>query len=289
MKNDNWDYLGWEGLIFQKPPDWEPSHIEGDHNRGYVVLDDGIKCRIQLRWDRIEGEADIDKISKKQVKKIKNNIEFGDTEVSAADYKAKTFQGKKLYLKGSHHDICYYILQCTYCMRVVMMGFYGVSGENIRDISGKVIRSLSDHPQKGKTMWSVFGFCFSVPADMRLKSHRLHSGHLSLVFQFENDEIIYHRLSVANMHLKKKTMRNWLQEFIEKKYGPAKVEDIRGTDEFRSGACAINARIGGRLKLLKFKKLSALFWINEQRNNIYGVVKIGKGEAKLENFAGEVR
>ncbi len=289
MDQENWNYFGWEGISFLKPKEWEPSQLESDKKKGYVVFDDGVVCRLQLRWQEAKGEADLDRIVDRQVKKLEKANEDSLQKPKIKDYKTKTLQGKRLRFEIEGIETCYYILQCSQCKRVVLLGVFGAEGEKLGDLGGNIARSLMDHPEGEKVMWAAFGFRFSVPLEFSLENHNLRSGDLRFEFSADKSRVVFHRLSVANVLLKNEKLGNWVETYVTDIYDIVGKLEVAAFEGKHSESVGVEGQVPGRVKFITKKPFYAFFWVCEKENGIYGVSQTGNDEKwRPENMMKEV-
>ncbi len=276
-RDGDWNHFGWEGVAFLKPSEWDLSFVEGDVNKGYASLDDGLRSRLQLRWHKADSELDVEKVASRQAKIISKKSRNSLSEARISDYSFKTFKGKKFEFDSEGAKTFYYILQCRDCLQVILLGFFGDRGEDIERECEKIVRSLRDHGRGGKILWAVFGFSFHAPVDFQLKKYQLRSGDLTFEFAREKDLYFFHRISLAKVHLRDVTLTRWVSDFIGSKYANAEIANIYEDPVSHEKGVSVKGREKGRLKLFKKRFLNAHFWVCEQRNDIMGVTEFNKG------------
>lgn len=286
MPADDFNYFGWEGVSFLKPAAWDLSHVEGKSEKGYAVLDDGIKCRVQLRWQKAGKEADLEKAAARQKKILLKKDSSIRPELK--DFKIRTFRGKKFSFESGGAETYYYMLQCRDCLQVLLLGVFGESGENIESVCGKMIGSLKDHAKGGKILWSVFGFSFEGPVELSLRSRQLHSGDLSFEFVEEKNSFFLHRVSLAEVFLRKKSLNRWATDFTEKKHVNVRIDNVFEDSEFYPGGVAVKGREMSRFNLIKKRFFNGYFWVSERSNTILGAAEYtaGAGSRMAELVAG---
>lgn len=286
MPGAGFDYFGWEGISFLKPADWDLSHVEGKADKGSAVLDDGVKCRVQLRWQKSGKEADIGKAAARQEKALLKKDR--NAELKVADYRVKTFSGKVFRLEDAAGETFYYMLQCRDCLQVVLLGVFGDRGGGTEEVCGKILRSLRDHAKDGKILWSVYGFAFNAPVELGLKEHKLRSGDLSFEFGGERGSVFFHRLSLAGILLKNRSLNGWLVEFVERKYENVRLSSVFEDSSLRPGGVSARGREMSRFNLLKKRFFNGYFWVEKEKNSIVGVVELcpGSGSDAGELAAG---
>ncbi len=284
MPKNIFNYFGWEGVSFLKPADWDLSYIEGDVNKGYAVLDDGLISRVQLRWHKTGREADLDRAALKQAKVLAKKASEELDSIKVTDYKIRSFRGKKFSFDTKGAKTFYYMLQCRDCLQVVLLGVFGNKGEEIEDVCGKLLASLRDHAKDGKILWSVFGFCFRAPVELKLKEHKLTSGDLSFELCKEKDSVFFRRVSMAGSFLEDKSLNSWVVDFAAEKYANVKLENVFEDSGLRPGAVAARGREMSRFNLFKKRFFSGYFWVSEEMNSILGVVELRSAGSEMENL-----
>lgn len=290
-----WNQFGWHGINFLKPEEWGIGKIEGNENKGYARLDDDLLSRVEIRWQRQGREVLMDKVLTRHFRDLerkagRRKIDFRVLE--NRNYGTKTFNGKYFIWEGDFKAINI-MVQCKKCWRVLLVRVLGKRGEDIEEKAKMLFDSLRDHMKGDKMFWSVFGFGFSTPPELRLNQHKFLSGHLKFDFLRDRDSFIFERLSTANIILKEKTLSQWVRDFCESHYRSVDIGTSFPREESGSleeGIYTIG-RERGKIKLFKKRFFKSLFWHCEKMNHIFGIIELVKNRdtSYLDNLISGVK
>lgn len=219
-----WNDFAWQGLRLQVPEEWNLGKVDGNFKSGYARLDDAEIVRVELEWRHIPGGGQavsglVDRYLESLRKKAgKADIPFNVTR------RAKFLKDKR-WLEGCDYetflweaDFKAYNLARSFGLgqRVVLVRVLTRFNERLDDLVEAVFRSLEDQADEANFLWSVYGLGFYMPADYKLESHGLKSGHIQLSFQQDRHTVSVHRLSMANLLLKGTTLERWYSNFFAK-------------------------------------------------------------------------
>lgn len=213
------------------PVEWELGRIDGDSDSGYARLDDSHMVRAEIEWRAapVRGARRpvsdlVDRyIEQLEKKASKSGIEF------SVQRRAKFLRDKR-WLEGSEYETfvweadykAYNIARaCADCQRIILLRILAPVGDSAEDLVNEIIPTLEDHPRpehEGRTLWSVYGMQFLTPPKYTLSDHELKSGHIRLTFETDGGKqsLRIHRLSMAQMLLKKRAFDEWYPSFFYK-------------------------------------------------------------------------
>ncbi|NOZ22662.1 MAG: hypothetical protein GXP25_16415 [Planctomycetes bacterium] len=216
----NWTDFCWQGLELEVPADWELGAASGHHESGYIRLDDPDMVRLEMRWEKAKG-----KVTAKEV--VDNHIKEAQKEVKRSKQSFKTKRDLSLVdLEGIDHECFSFdaefqsfgmVRRCGECKRNTFVRVMYRKGDPIRPVVKRIFESLSDHPAGDGVKWRFFDFAFDSPASMTLKERTLKTGCLEMLFVRRKDEVEYARVSLASLQMKKKKLKEWFEEFYNKR------------------------------------------------------------------------
>ena len=284
-----WNQFGWQGISFLKPEDWEIGKIEGNENKGYVRLDDQYLSRVEIRWQRQAREVSLEKTMDRHLRDLERKAKRRKIDFKVLDkknYGTKTFQGRYFIWEGDFKAINI-MVQCKKCLRIVLVRVLGKRGEDIKERAEKIFNSLRDHMMGSKMFWSVFGFSFTTPPELRLNQHSFLSGHLKFDFSRDRDSFLFERLSTANIILKEKTLSQWARDFCQSKFKSVDIGVSYPREESLEEGVYTIGREHGKIRLLKKRFFKSLFWHCQISNHIFGVIELVKKsqDLYLDNLA----
>lgn len=290
-----WTAVGWQHIYIEVPEEWSIGAVSGNHTTGYLRLDDAEMPRVEVRWEPVKGNESVDKVvdrylntlvkkSRKKAPpvKIRRNLTLLRDDKQLED---RTVQGFHWKTEGDDAVQAYGILwRCEVCGRTVFIQILGRLGETVQPTATRVLGTLKDHPDGDTATWAAYGMRFDLPAGDVVKDHKFLTGHLSMRFTGDGDEIEVERYSLAKMQLDGETFESW---YDEKEDGEVEERNVlpeglcHHSGAVTSGTtvdpATANQRLGWlpwrRPKRIRFERCG---WHCPDGNKLYLVRRIGK-------------
>ena len=220
------------------PEDWNIGGIGGGRDDGYLRLQDAELPRVEVKWGAAEGFVDIDKTVDGYVRKLRQDRKLGrsieiDTDASVVSKRKMRKKGLRCFTwraDVSGHGAAWY---CPDCSRTVLIQVTARLDEDGEKLAERVIGSLQDHPVGGWIRWASYGFDAEAPEDFGLTAQKLMAGHIQITLKrdvvaasgrsimLQNfvppEELTLSRWGMANVLLKKRSLRQWAEEEMGKR------------------------------------------------------------------------
>ncbi len=219
-----WTLFGWQGITLQVPADWNLGRVDGDYKSGYARLDDDQIVRAEVEWrEGKKRQLPIEQLVDRYVAGLEKKAKKSDLPFAVT--RRARFLKDKRWLEGSEYELfvweadyrTYNLARCCpECGRIVLLRVLTRLQEKAEDLVEGVIKSLDDHAHEGQVRWSLYGLHFQLPADFKLSSQELKSGHLQLSFAKDRQVCRVHRVSLAHLLLKDTGMADWYEGFFRK-------------------------------------------------------------------------
>jgi hypothetical protein len=284
---DPWDRFGFHDVTCEVPADWDPTHIEGTYEKGYVRLDDADAPRLEIRWERAHRRVSLSRTIDNHVKLITKEERQQGREVRVQRGLALgdlPFEEYEFFSYKNHIEAIGLAVRCAACGRVVVLRVLaGERGETIRPTALRVFKSLRDHPEDGRSRWGLYGFRFETPADFRLVGSDLKTGRLRFDFAQGGSRLTIARAALASVVLKERTLGEWLEQAMPKLFHGFVVE--RRSEEFRGHpALVVTGRYKLRLRIFRLMLrppfLSCRVWHCRDSDKIYLFQAVGREKDK---------
>jgi len=273
-----WDRIGWHGITFDVPADWCPGRVEGDFANGYMRVEDELRVRLEVKWETARGappEASrlVDNYLRQARKKLRRQepeprIDRGRYVPALADVDHEAFTWRGSF---NAHSL---LLVAPSSNRIVHIRVFFEAGDEQRALTRRIFSSVRAEPVDGRDEWAAFGLRFKVESTWRLDQSALRTGCLQFLFRNGADELEVVRLSLAEMVLRKRDLKDWFAEFFAKQLRgfafEAKAWDHGGEDGIRcSGVLRLRARPLGLLRGRRY--LGAVAWHCRQNDKLHAV------------------
>jgi hypothetical protein len=251
--------IGWQGIRFLLPPDWNLTGFSMDRKDGYLKVDSSGSMFVQVKWTEPtarpsmsgtlgglgwqmikkylfktpmaeKGEPDIRQIldaflktSGKQAKKAKASFECKiRPETTEAN-------GRRVALHFSWTGGGYgqgKIWYCRDCGRVIIAQVVGPNREEVSKIASEMMGTFIDHSSDGFYVWALYDLVCAVPQEFDLKSQKLMSGYLLLDFEKPGGgRLKIERWGLADVTLKKYPLQEWFKQACELSTYKSKITD----------------------------------------------------------------
>lgn len=222
INTDKWVLVGWQGLSFTIPDDWNIGAIGGGKTDGYLRFDDPDMPRLEVKWaDAGKGFVDLDKIVEKYLREMtkgkKNQTEVSRDVKLASKRKLRGKKAPKFFSwKGDAQGFgaAWY---CADCHKTVIVQVMGRLNEPVQDLAEAVIVDLEDHPREDWILWSAYGFDFHSPKDFTLASQKLMAGLIEIGLAQGDEQLHAARWGMANVILRKRSLQDWGKQELSKR------------------------------------------------------------------------
>jgi hypothetical protein len=240
--------VGWQGMRFSLPPEWNVTGFSMDRENGYIRVDSpgSGTMTVQVRWNNAAAErhgpptpyymlapyfrkwfrrpkpavpktdlkASLEKILKESAK---------DAKKSKAPFESQMKTERTEGENGERTSISFTwtgagrgqgkIWRCDTCNRVVVAQVIGMPKDHnaMAAVASQLFGTCQDHSPDGFDLWALYDLRAEVPVEFALQSHKLMSGHLQLVFARGAERIVMDRWGLASITLKQFTEAEWLR------------------------------------------------------------------------------
>jgi hypothetical protein len=275
--------VGWQGVRFTLPPEWNVTGFSMDRDSGYLRVDSpgSGTMTVQIRWTNAsrpnEGpptgytflapyvrrlfrrppppipkpdlKSSLEKMLKeteKQAKKAKSPFESSiKPERTEGENDERTAMNFSWSGAGRGQGK---IWHCAHCQRIVIAQIVGMAkdGNAMAAVASQLFSSLHDHSENGYDLWALYDLQVEVPEDFRLETQELKAGYLHLAFGRGGEKIVVDRWGLANLTRKKFTLAEWFQNnaMVNLKRLSKEEPEIQGHTGVRfSGSLSLLARI----------------------------------------------
>ena len=286
--------IGWQGIRFTLPPEWNLTGFSMDRDNGYLRVDapGNGTITVQIRWSKpdkpqMSGNSLyamtlaplLQRFTKKPLAMtgtpdLKANLEKMFAETSKQAKKSKsTFESniKPEKIEGPDGERTAMnfswtgegrgqgkIWSCSKCKRVVIAQVVGLARDQsaIAAIASQLFSTLHDHSEDGLDLWALYDLQVKVPDDFVLEEQKLLSGYLSLTFGRKGEKIFVDRWGLANMTLRKFTAVEWFQNNAQVSLKKLKKETVESELDHSVERFSGSLPIFARMKILKDAKNS---------------------------------
>ena len=272
-------WIGWQGIVAETPADWSLVAVSGDERNGYFRAAGAGSLMLEAKWSKAAGHIDL--LSKLEAylndlqrKARKRKIKF-ERKIKSKDKGTYTFSWR------SDRKAQGRIWQCCECGRVVIAQVSGSLSEDVSNVASFVLPSIEDHSEDGWRTWALYDLIADVPPGYVLEKHQLMSGYIRLLFRKGNNQLVIERWGLANVALKKGSLREWFAEragYDLRAYGFS-IQDVEFEEE--AGIQITGRRAGVRQALksayefMTLRKpavyLDGFIWVCEKSNKIFSV------------------
>lgn len=312
--------IGWDGIRFSLPPDWNLTGIPADRFSGYLKVDSPGTMFVQVKWTnpgyiKVRTVADLAIRAWRTYKKpakpseppdIRANLDAFLKETAKQAKKAKAAFDSKVRPEtkeqgGERTAISFSwtgagqgqgkIWHCAKCGRVVIAQVVGTQKDNVASVASELFGSFTDHAEEGWSTWAFYDLVSAVPEGYWLRERKLMSGQLSLEFAKRGGETIrVERWGLANVTQRKFTVTEWLSVVCGAASEKAEVveAEVRGHEGARAtgrikGVIAWGRALRDCITTLKpASRYGAACWVCPESNKTFAIqVRHAQGSEAL--------
>ena len=203
-----WSELAWMGWQLSMPSDWRPLRIEGEWQKGKMVVGDGEQLSMQIQWlrsgnKRFNPDRVIEQRAHKEKKK--NSLSESTSCPSAEGF------GNMSWLKGEADN-----------ERAVWSGYSAnndllieiiarlIDGKTIKWFEKRIIPSLRAFSADEAMPISVFGSSFMSPPGFQIKTWKLKLGDITIQLEAKGGKsLLLRQVYPAGLALSRRPMEQW--------------------------------------------------------------------------------
>jgi hypothetical protein len=182
---------------------------------------------------------------------------------------------------------------CEKCNRVIIAQLSGTLSEDVSAPAANILPTFEDHNEDEWRTWAVYDLIAEVPPGYVLEKHKLMSGYIQLVFRKKSNKLIIERWGLANVALKKSSLKDWFRDRVDKDL-LAYSYSVDETDFDGEAGLSISGRRGGVLEYLKAAKellalkkpamyLDGYAWVCEQTNKVFSIQSLHTKDEDISN------
>lgn len=217
--------IGWQGVGITLPEDWSFAGFQGNRKEGLLRVDSAGSIIAELRWmpsrkkdnlaRRVDAYlTDVEKLAKKKKEKFTARIEPIDGN------------GILAYRYIADRTVYGFGKICPDCGRVIIGQVVGRHQDPVQSVYKDLVNRITDHSDDGWDVWGLMGVQFSVPKKLLLDKPKMMSGYLKMPFKKFAEEVIVEKWGLADVSLKRWSVREWVNQFADwKGYKQVTTED----------------------------------------------------------------
>jgi len=295
--------IGWQGLAVQTPDGWDLTGFSGGDANGYVRIDDGDECALELKWDTLPAKekkappVDVRRESyfrtlRLTAKKRKITLDLKATDAPRGllrDDRAVagfTWIGDRKAIGA--------VWYCETCRRIVIAQVMGErSGRGgLSGIADRILASLRCHGDDAAyRTWALYDLITEVPVEYKLSGQQLMNVYLRLEFTARKTaKLCVEQWAVANVARRDAYLDAWLQKnskgpLTEARYDSAEAEPVNGHPSLslagglEAGLPMFNAARDALQLRRPATRFSARAWECDPTNKIYAITAMRPANA----------
>jgi hypothetical protein len=201
--------FAWQGWRLVLPVKWNPVKLDGGYDAGSVIFADLHRIRLGMRWKKMGGRSY--KPEKWTQAMLSESIgKLAAAEARPIELRHAEFHAAMLYTEPSPPGRDVFVAYSPVSGRMIELAYHTRRREHA--LASVVCPTLLDQSPERAMRWSVFDLSCIVPEGMRLESHTLNAGDLSLTFADGKRRITVRQVAVAELALKRMPIEKWLAD-----------------------------------------------------------------------------
>ena len=218
-------WCGWETRI---PSDWRPLDIQGEWERGQMMVGDVAQAVFQVKWWRPKGRRFDPQAW------IGDRVKKWSVEAVTKGPRPKTFSATAFLAdvpsKGGGSRAIWYGCSSAGDLVLEVAVNKGVDARTQRTALRKVLPAFRAAAPDSETKWAIYDVGFIAPRGYRIRDWKLYSGDITLRFVNSGDKstLVLRQVYPAATALERRELNRWLRRFPFKehrRYRPAAPND----------------------------------------------------------------
>ncbi len=224
--NQGQQFIGWMGLTFNVPENWDLVLAKGNRFDGYLRFEEDGVLRCEIQWTLVSaGRVVLDEQLEHYLKSLERMLSKSGKPVAI---RRNIHLVSRRQVKRNVRDFVWesntvgygMMWFCEDCRKALVAQVLGYEHEPVKDWAKQVFLSLSDHPEGEWEVWSVYGLRFEAPKGWNMSKSEVVPGKVRFVFRQGEYELSVGRYGPASVLLKGKR----LEEFAVEALGKESVE-----------------------------------------------------------------
>jgi hypothetical protein len=210
--------LAWAGLALPLPRDYRPARIEGNHEKGLILLADDHRPRLVLAWATVtRREFDPTEFCTQKL------ISLFDSTAGVGPSSVKRVSGNPsfttmIYAHSREEEKIRAVGYCPATGRIIDSLYHvGTAREDMAFTEG-LLRNITDQPIDKPYQWGVLGSSFTVPEGFRYLESTLNLGDQLTRFIAGKSEangpvLVVRQVYPADLALSRQSLEEWLEDW----------------------------------------------------------------------------
>lgn len=215
-------FIGWMGLTFYVPENWDLVHAKGNRFDGYLRFEEDGVLRCEIQWTLVSaGRVVLDEQVEHYLKSLEQMLRKRGSPVTIRKnihiVSRKQVKRNVRDFMWESNTVGYGMMWfCEECRRALVAQVVGYEGEPVKEWARQVFLSLSDHAEGDWEIWSVYGLKFEAPKGWNMAKSEIAPGKISFVFRQGEYELSVGRYGPASVLLKGKGLEEFAVEVLGK-------------------------------------------------------------------------
>ncbi len=307
-KSQGQQFIGWMGLTFNAPENWDLVQAKGNRFDGYLRLEEDGVLRCEIQWTLVSaGRVVLDEQVEHYLKSLEQILRKQGKPVTIRKnihiVSRKQVKRNVRDFMWESNTVGYGMMWfCEDCRKALVAQVVGYEHEPVKEWAKQIFLSLSDHSEGDWEVWSVYGLEFEAPKGWNISKSEIMPGKIKFLFRQGEYELSLGRYGPASVLLKGKRLEEFAvealgKETVERFNIHYRIESLHnhegmvlvGKDKRSNNPFHVFLR---RLRTGNpFPQFRGWLWQCEQSNRIYTVVGAiaPEHEQLLEHMARSVR
>ncbi len=213
--------FAWAGWRLTVPEQWRPLKIEGDWQRGLVILGDGEAPRMQVRWWRPSRRLDAERWLERQVRRWRCRAEplTGAAALREAGFTHARWLPAARY-RGGERPMWYGVAPDENLVIEAVLDPRAEAAKQ-RRLAQRVLATLAPATMQTGTLIAAYDVSFEVPEGYHALEHRLHLGDFIMRFGHrDGSQLTLRQVFPVTLALSRRSMAWWMRTWPFKTLRP---------------------------------------------------------------------
>jgi len=259
--------LAWAGWKLRMPSEWQPLKIEGNKDKGQIIVGDTTCAMFIVKWER-SGKRAVKDGDKWVAQRLKKHGALPESNPPAGDrFSACGWVHGLQTEEGKESTYWYGYAESAHLLLGISVN--GVLPAHVRKkIVRDVLPTIEAVPASEGSLWSMYDITFKAPAGYELSHRHLFSGDMALEFEKgKTDTLMLRQVYPGELALSHKGHEKWLNSYPFKEHRRVR----RSTVNIEPWQHPSRAELRG-VRRTAWKMLSApLGWCSPRRSTALAV------------------
>jgi hypothetical protein len=203
--------LAWAGWQLTLPEDWRPLKLNGNADKGWMMVGDAVCAMFSVHWERVPEMRPTDGRAWVEGRLKRQGVPVSSPNPPAKEHFTVCAWAHALQTREDKYTTFWYGYSADAGI-VLGIKVNGVLPRHqLNQITRHVMPSVRASSMKDESIWAMYNVCFRAPAGFELINRHLYSGDVALEFaKGRSEALLLRQVYPGDLALSRRSFEQWL-------------------------------------------------------------------------------